>query len=86
MLKPRDFEPSGEAEAHSVYDAWQALRTGGDPLQVGDVLEHPGGELRIYKYVGFEEAKWVLPETKPPDPGAADPPVGETIASSTNPH
>ena len=64
-VKPRDFEPGESVEAASVYDAWHALKGGEKPLEVGDVLEIEGGALRIYKYVGFEEAHWVLPEAKP---------------------
>lgn len=64
MLKPRDFEPAGEVEASTAYAAWHSLRSSDMALQVGDLLESAGGELRIYKYVGFEEAKWVLPEVK----------------------
>jgi hypothetical protein len=32
---------------------------------VGDLLEAPDGVLRIFKFVGFEEAHWVVPEAKP---------------------
>ena len=36
------------------------------PLEVGDVLESAAdGSLRIFKFVGFEEAQWALPEQKP---------------------
>ena len=28
-------------------------------------LEAEDGSLRIFKFVGFEEAQWVLPEAKP---------------------
>jgi hypothetical protein len=61
-LKPRDFEPAGEVEAASVYEAWAALRGTERALLVGDVLESGSGELRICKYVGFEEAQWFVPE------------------------
>ena len=33
----------------------------------------PGGELRILKYIGFEEARWYVPE---PTPAAAREPIG----------
>ena len=75
-VKPRDYEQRGQIEAASPYSAWSALLASGDPLQVGDLLEDPDGRLRIFKYVGFEEAKWVLPEvscgmeTIPPAAGA----------------
>jgi hypothetical protein len=31
---------------------------------VGDLLEAGNGTLRICKYVGFETASWVIPESK----------------------
>jgi hypothetical protein len=65
QLKPRDYEPAGELEADSYYDLWTRLRGSEDALDVGDVLEIPGGEVRICKYVGFEEARWILPEQVP---------------------
>ena len=64
MLKPRDFEQQGEVAAAGVYDAWSSLRQSDLPLRIGDVLMNPTGEIRIYKYVGFEEALWVIPEVK----------------------
>lgn len=64
MLKPRDFEPAGEIDAPHCYGAWTQLRGAEDALQVGDVLESERGELHICKYVGFEEARWVQPETR----------------------
>jgi hypothetical protein len=66
LLKPRDYEPSGQVEAENEYDAWRRLRESGDPLAVGDLLESEDGQLRICKYVGFDPAEWVLPEPKPP--------------------
>jgi hypothetical protein len=32
-------------------------------LQLGDLLVTEGGEVRFLKYIGFEVAKWVVPET-----------------------
>ncbi len=46
---------------------------------MGDLLEGPGGELRICKYVGFDAAQWILPEVKTgleSAPLAAGPPQG----------
>lgn len=63
-VKPKDFEPAGEVEAATVYSAWAALHASDRSLEVGDLLESAVGELRIYKYVGFEVANWVLPEIK----------------------
>lgn len=75
-LKPRDYgyqigsDPGAESsemvQAESPYAAYFNLRGSERPLEVGDVLESlETGELRIFKFVGFEEARWVLPEPKP---------------------
>lgn len=64
VLKPRDFENTGEIEAGHHYDAWTQLRGSESALEVGDVLESESGDLRICKYVGFEEAKWAVIEAK----------------------
>jgi hypothetical protein len=64
-VKPKDYEPDESVEAPNWYAAWMALRRTPSPLDVGDILESEGGELRICKYVGFEEAEWQLPEPKP---------------------
>jgi len=63
-VRPKDYEAAGQIEAPSPYAAWSRLREEGRPLRVGDLLECVKGELRICKYVGFEEAHWVLPETR----------------------
>ncbi len=63
-LKPKDFEPDGELEASGAYEAWTLLRGTERALEVGDVLESPSGEIRICKYVGFEEARWLVPEQR----------------------
>jgi len=69
--KPKDYDEHGQVEALHEYDAWRILREQGAPLGVGDLLESSEGQLRICKYVGFEPAQWVLPETKHPgDPRA----------------
>ena len=72
-VKPRDYQPhvegdsveNSQVEAASPYAAFFALRDTAAPLEVGDLLETPDGSLRIFKFVGFEEAQWVLPEPKP---------------------
>jgi len=74
-VRARDYEPGGEVEASSEYDAWSRLGASGQPLAVGDLLESESGALRICKYVGFESASWLVPETKsapqaPPEPAA----------------
>jgi hypothetical protein len=81
-VRPRDYETAETLEqieqhtieAPSPYAAFHALRSSERPLEVGDLLESPDGSLRICKFVGFEEAKWVLPEPKPM-PGAQEAPV-----------
>src|SRR5579862_7456552 len=45
--KPKDYEPSDEIEAENEYAAWAQLRTAERPFGVGDILETPGGVLRI---------------------------------------
>lgn len=64
-VKPRDYEPGDSIEASSPYAAFFTLKETAAPLTPGDLLESEGGALRIYKFVGFEEAQWVLPEAKP---------------------
>ena len=69
-VKPRDYElkdvPEEEdfVEASSPYAAFFVLREAPQPIQVGDLLEAEDGSLRIFKFVGIEEAQWVLPEAK----------------------
>jgi hypothetical protein len=46
-------------------------------LTVGDLLEAENGALRICKYVGFESASWLVPETKSA-PAASDEQPGNT--------
>ena len=63
--KPRDYEQAGIVEAAGLYQAWHQVRETPEALQLGDILESvETGEMRICKYVGFEEAKWVVPELK----------------------
>lgn len=64
VVKPKDYELVHTVEAQGVYAVWMQLKDTSTPLQVGDILEVEGGELRIYKYVGFEEAQWYMPEVK----------------------
>jgi len=75
-VKPRDYQPgpatalapeliAETVEAATPYSVYFALRDSETPLVPGDVLETESGTLSIYKYVGFEEARWVYPEPKP---------------------
>jgi hypothetical protein len=66
--KPKDYEKGAVTESASPYAVWLALRETDEQLQVGDLLELESGELRIYKYIGFEEARWFVPESVPPQP------------------
>ena len=79
VVKPKDYEPTGQIEAANEYEAWRRLRDSATPLEVGDLLELDQGDLRICKYVGFETAQWALPEIKtvpPPELDAAAPQNG----------
>jgi hypothetical protein len=64
LVKPRDYELAEEdvVEASSPYAAFFALRDAPRPIQVGDLLECDDRSLRIFKFVGIEEAQWVVPE------------------------
>jgi hypothetical protein len=64
-VKPRDYEPGESVDAATPYAAYFALKETEGPLLPGDLLETENGALRIYKFVGFEEAQWLLPEVKP---------------------
>ncbi len=64
-VKARDYEAGSTVEAASPYAAFFAMRDRPDALEVGDLLESEGS-LRILKFVGFEEAQWVVPEAKAP--------------------
>jgi len=56
------------------------MKDGAAPLAPGDLLEDENGALRIFKYVGFEEAQWVLPEA-PAAPDINSATAGEAPAS-----
>lgn len=66
LVKPRDYDPAGTAEetieAATPYAAYFEKKDSDAPLAPGDLLEAPDGALCIFKFVGFEEARWVLPE------------------------
>ncbi|MDP9112310.1 MAG: hypothetical protein M3O20_01360 [Acidobacteriota bacterium] len=64
-VKPRDYEPGESIDAPTPYAAFFVLKDTEGPLLPGDLLEAENGALRIYKFVGFEEAQWLLPESKP---------------------
>jgi hypothetical protein len=74
IAKPKDYEKGSAVEGASPYAVWLALRETEQALNVGDLVEIEGGELRILKYIGFEEARWYVPEPVP----QAEPPVEVT--------
>lgn len=80
-VKPKDYEPAFSMEAGTPYAVWMQLKDTPDALEIGDILESEMNELRIYKYVGFEEAQWVLPEVKVSGPEVS----GNNAASQESP-
>jgi hypothetical protein len=74
-VKPRDYEPGDSIDAVTPYAAFFQLRSTGAPLEVGDLLETPEGALSIFKFVGFEDAEWVVPAPAAESPVAAATPV-----------
>ena len=66
QLKLKDYVEAIEVEAAHRYAAWFQLRGTCDPLEVGDVLAEGGGtNLFVVKFVGLEQAEWIVPELKP---------------------
>ena len=63
-LKARDYAPGDSIQASSPYAAFFQMKDAGTPLEVGDLLESEDGSLRVFKYVGFEEAQWLALEDK----------------------
>lgn len=81
-VKLKDYAEAESIESANAYEAWEQMRATGLPLQVGDILENELGGIVICKYIGFDDAKWVVPEAKP----GADPismPVGAPTTEST---
>jgi hypothetical protein len=80
LVKPRDYEMAEEdvVEASSPYAAFFALRDAPRPIQVGDLLECGDRSLRIFKFVGIEEAQWVVSEVN-----VNAPPTEEARAAAT---
>jgi hypothetical protein len=80
-VKPKDYDLIATVEASTPYAVWIQLKDSDEPLQVGDILEAESGELRIYKYVGFEEAQWVIPEMKSSTEAPPVPPGSPAVTS-----
>src|SRR5580658_11337981 len=77
VVKLKDYEAGPIIQAASPYALWLDVRGSGQAIAVGDLIEVVGdvseqrGQLRIFKYIGFEEAQWYVPEPAPsatPDP------------------
>ena len=64
-VKQRDYEIVGEVESTSAYALFNQLRGTPNALRVGDLLELPDGSLKIFKFVGLEDASWFVPPIKP---------------------
>ncbi len=84
-MKEKDYEAAEEMEAGNPYEIWKSMTIEGRPLHPGDVLERlnfeggsdeSAGDLQIAKYIGFEPARWFIPEPKAP--------AAEVVASSEN--
>jgi hypothetical protein len=70
VLKQKDYHVGEELEAATPYALWSSMKARGNDLCPGDVLEtvKEAGfpeEWQIFKYIGFEPAKWWIPEPKP---------------------
>lgn len=74
VLKARDYDTAEEIEASNPYELWKTMGERGLSLHPGDVLERldlenssteNSGHLQIAKYIGFEPARWFVPEPKP---------------------
>lgn len=81
-VKLKDYVEAESVDALNAYEAWDLLRASERPLEVGDILESELGEIKICKYIGFDDAKWIVPELKQPlDPVPVTP--GAATAEST---
>jgi hypothetical protein len=84
-VKPKDYEVDGEFEAATPYALWTNMKAEGKALYPGDVLEivredGAPGELQIFKYIGFEPAKWWIAEPKTEFKGKIDGLAGPAAA------
>lgn len=64
-VKQRDYEVVGEVEAPSAYALFNQLRGTPNELRVGDLVEFPDGSLKIFKFVGLEDASWFVAPIRP---------------------
>lgn len=90
-VKAKDYDlGASELEAATPYAAWKILADGQRPLRPGDLLEEitlnsGTGDLQIYKYIGFEPAKWYAPEA-PPDAGSNAAEIARSAIPQTPAH
>ena len=82
-VKQRDYEAGAEREALNAYALFNELRGTTDALRVGDLLELPDATLRIFKYVGLEEAAWFVAPVRGESNGNPNP-VSEAEAGAVN--
>lgn len=82
-VKQRDYEPGDERESLNAYALFNELRGTPDALRVGDLLEFPDTSLRIFKYVGLEEAAWFVAPVRTELNGNPNPAV-EAEPGATN--
>jgi hypothetical protein len=85
-VKPKDYEPGKEVEAATPYALWTSMKAEGNALCPGDILETiredgTTGDLQIFKYIGFEPAKWWIAEPKPEFRAKVDEPVNSAAAT-----
>ncbi len=71
-VKQRDYEIVGEVEAPGAYALFNQLRGTPNELRVGDIVELPDGSLKIFKFVGLEDATWFVAPPKPEAPVQAE--------------
>ena len=78
VVKPKDYEGTRTVEGATPYAAWKRLLEEKEALVPGDLLEFleenadsgaPNNlvrqpQLLITKYIGFEPARWFVPELR----------------------
>ncbi len=89
-VKPKDYEVDSEFNAPTPYALWSGLKAEGKDLCPGDLLETvkedgTQGDLQIFKYIGFEPAKWWIAEPKPEFKGKPEG-LPESAATSESQH
>lgn len=73
IVKLKDYEPASDPiEASSPYALFNSLRGTAEELRVGDLLELPDASLKIFKYVGLEDASWFVSQANLPSAPAPE--------------